>query len=110
MLTTVFPDSPDTRGGSKMKHAQTMDADVNIFDDNAWVERAGGKILLYFGPHLHENLQVQQVDGLLRSKNAYGAFWNYDWDCGVEGPWYSIVCDIPNLCQRRPGIAPNQPV
>lgn len=73
-----------------------MDADVNIFDHNAWVERAGGKILLYFGPHLHENLQVQQVDGLLRSKNAYGAFWNYDWDCGVEGPWYSIVCDIPN--------------
>ena len=66
-----------------------------IFADHNWEVRAGGKMLLYFGPHLKETLSLHSVQALIHRKKAWGAFWNYGWDCGDECPWYAYICDTP---------------
>ncbi|HNQ24212.1 MAG TPA: GNAT family N-acetyltransferase [Phycisphaerae bacterium] len=69
-----------------------VDDDV-IFSEHAWASKAGGKMLLYFGPNLKENLNRVSVREFLRRRKAWGAVWNYDWDCEDGGPWYTYVCD-----------------
>ena len=62
-----------------------------VFADHAWETRAGGKMLIYFGPHLKENLSRADVRKMVRRRKAWGAVWNYAWD--LDGPWYCYVCD-----------------
>jgi hypothetical protein len=33
---------------------------------------------------------------VLRTRKALGVVYSYDYDNGIEGPWYSVVCSIPN--------------
>lgn len=66
-----------------------------VFADHSWETRAGGKMLVYFGPHLKHNLDHDAVRQMIRARKAWGAVWNYDWDGGSDCPWYSYVCDTP---------------
>ncbi len=71
--------------------------DVNpVFLKEAWEERVGGRFLNYVGPNVKSNFSLASIRKLMREKHAMGARWNYDWDCGEEGPWYAYVCDTPN--------------
>lgn len=61
-----------------------------------WEARGiGGRFLLYTGPPTKGSLPRENVCRMARARHAWGAAWSYDWDCGVEGPWYSLVCDEP---------------
>lgn len=64
-----------------------------IFSDDAWSSTGGGKILVYAGEYLKDDLSRDAVRKLVREKGALGARWTYDYDCGEEGPWYRYVCD-----------------
>ena len=70
-----------------------MVEDVSFFSESAWEVRAGGKMLVYYGPHLKESPDLASVKQFLRHKKAWGAVWNYDWDGGDDAPWYTYVCD-----------------
>ena len=70
-----------------------MDEDISFADHN-WERRAGGKMLLYFGPHRNETFERDVIRRFTRAKRAWGAFWNYDWNRD-DGPWYAYVCDTP---------------
>ncbi|GAH66945.1 unnamed protein product, partial [marine sediment metagenome] len=70
-----------------------MDNDVLIFSKSAWSSTGGGKILVYAGEYLKDDLSRDAVRKLVREKGALGARWTYDYDCGEEGPWYRYVCD-----------------
>jgi len=63
-----------------------------IFARHHWESRAGGKMLLYFGPHVNDSLDLKSVREFIRRRGAWGAFWNYGWD-REDGPWYAYVCD-----------------
>lgn len=67
-----------------------------LLDDETWEKRAGGRMLLYIGPHLRESPSRDAIRRVLLQKGAWGALWNYDWDCGESGPWYSYICDTPD--------------
>jgi hypothetical protein len=70
--------------------------DENLtFADHAWETRGGGKLLLYFGPHLKQSLAPAAVAAYVRQKRAWGAFWNYGLGEAGGGPWYSYICDTP---------------
>jgi hypothetical protein len=66
------------------------------FTDNCWGMRNSGRLLVYIGPHLADDLDRGEVQALLRRCRAYAALWSYDWDCGEDGPWYSVICDKPD--------------
>jgi len=65
-----------------------------ILSDRSWSPRMRGKFLLYFGPHLRDPIPRDLAQRLLRSRKAYAAVYAYDWDNGIEGPQYSIICDL----------------
>ena len=69
-----------------------MISDSDIFAEYNWEIRAGGRMLLYLGPHVNESLSPAAVRELVRRKHAWAAFWNYGWD-REDGPWYAYVCD-----------------
>lgn len=66
------------------------------FAEECWDGRASGKMLIYIGPHLKEDLDRRRARALLHRRRAYAALWSYDWDCGQQGPWYSVICDRPD--------------
>ena len=55
-----------------------------------------GKILLYFGPHLKYPIPRHLARKLIRTRGAHAAVYPYDWDNGIKGPQYSIICDTPS--------------
>jgi hypothetical protein len=67
-----------------------------VFRDDNWETRGGGKLLIYTGLPLKENLQPYAVQEFVSRKRALGAMWTYGWDCASEGQWYRYVCDIPD--------------
>jgi hypothetical protein len=71
-------------------------SDAMVFRDDNWETRGRGKLLIYAGPPLEEDLQRQLVKEFLRKKRAWGAMWTYGWDREGEGQWYRYVCDIPD--------------
>ncbi|MBN2445611.1 MAG: GNAT family N-acetyltransferase [Phycisphaerae bacterium] len=79
-----------------------MSEDASVFSRANWSGRAHETMLLYVGPeHFTENLQQEAVKRMVRERRAWGAAWSYAWDCGVEGPWFTYVCDNPDydLCE-----------
>jgi hypothetical protein len=80
---------------------------LDAFADGCWGSRASGRLLVYVGPHLKDDLDRNRVQALLRRRRAYSALWCYDWDCGQDGPWYSVICDKPDydLATIRSGNA-----
>jgi hypothetical protein len=67
--------------------------EVNLYTEDLWEPRASGRLLLYVGPHLRENLDSRKVTAMVNGRGAWGAMWSFDWDRSEEGPWYSYVCD-----------------
>ena len=72
-----------------------MPAREDVFADHHWETRAGGKMLLYFGPHINETFDQQKLRDFLKRRGAWGAYWNYGWN-REDGPWYAFVCDTEN--------------
>lgn len=66
-----------------------------IWKEKAWSSRFGGRFLIYTGPHLYSDLDRDAVRDYVRQRGAYGASWNYDWDCGDDRFWWSYICDTP---------------
>lgn len=66
-----------------------------IFNEHHWETRAGGRMLIYVGPHLRETLDHTHVAHFVRTRKAFGALWPYDYDAPNGGPWYAYVCDTP---------------
>jgi len=66
----------------------------SIFTEDAWAIKNGGRILVYADEHLKDDLDRDAVRKFVREKGALGAMWTYDYDCGQEGPWYRLVCDM----------------
>ncbi|MCK5613082.1 GNAT family N-acetyltransferase, partial [Candidatus Pacearchaeota archaeon] len=64
-----------------------------ILENENWGSRSGGKMLIYSGPHIQENVTVDSIKQVVRNKKALGAIWSYDWDNGIVGSWYSYICD-----------------
>ncbi len=71
-------------------------SDMMVFRDDNWETRGGGKLLIYTGLPLKENLQYRLVQEFVRQKRAWGAMWTYGWDSESEGQWYRYICDIPD--------------
>lgn len=65
-----------------------------IFSEEVWLSRGGGKMLVYQGKYLKDDLDRNSVRKFVHEQGVLGARWSYDYDCGVEGPWYECVCDI----------------
>jgi hypothetical protein len=70
--------------------------DAMVFRDDNWETRGGGRLLIYTGLPLQENLQQQLVQEFVRKKRAWGAMWTYGWNSASEGQWYRYICDIPD--------------
>lgn len=66
-----------------------------IFNEHNWETRAGGRMLIYVGPHLRESFDREQVAKYVRQRKAFGALWPYDYDASNGAPWYAYVCDTP---------------
>ncbi len=64
------------------------------FSEKDWSSTGSGKILVYAGEHLKDDLNRYVVRKLVHEQGALGAKWTYDYDCGKEGPWYRYICDI----------------
>ncbi len=73
-----------------------MATDDPTFAEHSWEPRAGGRLLVYAGPHLRENLDRTEVRRFARARKAWGILWNYDWNSDRACPWYSYVCDDPD--------------
>ena len=65
-----------------------------VFADHHWETRAGGKVLLYLGPHINATIEPREIRTYASKRGAWGAVWNYGWD-RHDGPWYAFVCDTP---------------
>ncbi len=69
----------------------------NIFTDEYWSTTGGGKMLIYNGPYLKENLDKKEVKIYTKKRNAKAAMWTYDYDCDEETCWYHLICDDPTF-------------
>lgn len=81
------PDKPDM---------MAMPSRDVLLSEETWSARAGGKMLLYLGPPLKQNIPTGLAREILARRRAWAAMWTYDYDCGRETPWFSLVCDIPD--------------
>lgn len=70
-----------------------MDNNDLTFSEKAWSSTGGGKILVYAGDYLKDDLNRDAVRKFVHEQGALGARWTYDYDCDQEGPWYRCICD-----------------
>lgn len=72
-------------------------SDAGLLSLRTWTLRAGGRLIIYYGPPLRESPDRALVRRAMRKFGALAAMWQYDYDA-PRGPWHSLVCSTPGYC------------